>query len=433
MTFRLLLLLLASSAVAAPVSFQREVAPLLQRRCAACHGTEQAKGGYRLDSFARLTQPGESGLPALVPGRPAESELTRLLREPSAEDRMPQKADALPEAEITLLERWVAEGAGYDGGAATRPLAELVRATMLRAAPKHYPRPLPITALAFSPEGTHVATAGYHEVLIWKVIDGTLTTRIDGLPERITALAWHPHLPLLAVAGGTPQQWGTVALADPANLAPVRFLGDQPDTMLCLAFSPDGGQLAAGGADRTVRLYDGATGTERRALRLHADWVQTVAFSADGRRLLTASRDRTARVVDPDRGEVLASYTGHTTPLVSAAFAGDGRVAWTAARGGTLHRWEPASAAKKGDAAGAEYLGLLGLRDGVLAWAADRQLRRFTGSGAPAVWPGPDAFPQCAALSPDGTTLALGTADGHVTLLALADGRILRAFAAWPR
>jgi cytochrome c553 len=432
MTFRLLLLL-AAAAAAAPVSFQREIAPLLQRRCAACHGAEQAKGGYRLDSFARLTQPGESGLPALTPGRPAESELTRLLREPAAADRMPQKADPLPEAEITRLERWIAEGAAYDGGAPTRPLAELTRATMLRPAPARYPRPVPVTALAFSPDGTQLATAGYHEVLIWKADDGTLATRLGGLPERITALAWHPRLPLLAAAGGTPQQWGAVALADPANLAPVRYLDDQPDTVLALAFSPDGGQLAAGGADRTVRLYEAATGAGRRVLRLHADWVQAVAFSPDGRRLLTASRDRTARILDPARGEVLASYTNHEAPLIGAAFAGDGRLAWTAARGGTLHRWDPGSAEKKGETKGAEFLGLLGLREGVLAWAGDRKLRRFTGGGTPAVWPGPDAYPQSAALSPDGRTLALGTADGQVTLLALGEGKALHTFAAWPR
>jgi len=427
------LALFTCAATAAPVSFQRDLAPLLQRRCVSCHGAEQAKGGYRLDSFARLMKPGESDLLTIVAGKPQESELARLLHEPSAEDRMPQKADPLPEMEIALIERWISEGASYDGGSPQRSLAELIRVTMLGAAPEKYARALPVVALAFSPDGSQVATSGYHEVLVWNVSDGSLAARLGALPERINSVTWHPRLPLLAVAGGTPQQWGTIALVDPTNLAPTRYLCDLPDTALSVAFSPSGSYLAAGGADRAVRLYDPATGRERKVLRLHADWVQAVTFSPDSERLITASRDRTSRILDPGSGEVLSSYTSHETPLVAAAFVGDGKQAWTAARGGVMHRWDISSAERKGDAKGAEYLGLLPLRDGVLAWASDRKLRRFEGINLKSIWDGPDAFPQAAALSPDGETLALGTADGRVTLIAFTDGNVLRAFDAWPR
>src|SRR5687767_5225843 len=81
------------------VSFKKEIAPLLQRRCVACHGEDSAKGGYRLDTFARLATPGDSDLPALTPRTPDKSELYVLLLEADSQDRMPQKADALPAAE----------------------------------------------------------------------------------------------------------------------------------------------------------------------------------------------------------------------------------------------------------------------------------------------------------------------------------------------
>src|SRR5678816_2754136 len=84
----------------ATVSFRAEIAPLLQRRCGVCHDAEQAKGRYRLDTYERLLKPGESDLAPIVAGKPGESELYSLLLEHSPEDRMPQKADPLPEREI---------------------------------------------------------------------------------------------------------------------------------------------------------------------------------------------------------------------------------------------------------------------------------------------------------------------------------------------
>jgi hypothetical protein len=84
-----------------------------------------------MDTFERLMKPGESDLPPIVAGQPKESELYNLLLEHSPEDRMPQKADPLPDAEIGLIERWIAEGATCDGSSPRQPLVEMVRDTLL--------------------------------------------------------------------------------------------------------------------------------------------------------------------------------------------------------------------------------------------------------------------------------------------------------------
>ncbi|MBC8002288.1 MAG: hypothetical protein H7X97_06840, partial [Opitutaceae bacterium] len=106
-----------------PVSFTRDVAPLLTRKCLTCHNAEKDKGKFRLDTFERLLRPGASKDPAIVATKPDESRLFTILREQDPNDRMPQKDDPLPAGQIALIERWIREGARFDGTDVTAALA----------------------------------------------------------------------------------------------------------------------------------------------------------------------------------------------------------------------------------------------------------------------------------------------------------------------
>jgi WD40 repeat protein len=420
-----------------PVSFRKDIAPLLQRRCSACHGEESAKGGYRVDSFRRMSKAGDSDLSPVVAGKTKESELYQRLVETDANDRMPQKAEALPASEIALVEKWIQQGAVNDGGAADRPLAELVRDSLLKPAPEKYAHPIPVTALAFSPDGAQLAVSGYYEVTIWDLDTGNLVRRIGGLPERIAALAWNSNTKQLAVAGGSPAQWGTVALIDPTGNNPPDFLCDLSDMALCLAFSHDGRHLAAGGADRTIRLFETKTGKQTHVLRNHADWVETVAFSPDGQRVLSASRDRTVRISNAATGELENTFTGHETALLAAVFSRDGQSVLSLAVGSPLTFWEPDD--RKSKPITIEVRGrpdhlawvtgglALGGGDGLIRirQISDQQ-NLFTLYGHP------DAI-SAIAVGPSSDQFASGSYDGTVCVWNLGCGTWVRRFVGSPR
>lgn len=425
----------ARAGVEGNVSFQRDIAPILQRRCVNCHNEENDKGGYRLDHFAVLTRPGDTGEQPIVPGNPKDSEIHRLLVTEDSTERMPQKADALPPEEIALIERWIQQAGAFDGVDTTQPLAELARGVHLRPAPAHYARPIPVTALAFNGDGRRLAVSGYREVLIWNTAEGTLARRLQGMPERITSLAWHPQRNLLAVAGGTPGQWGTVALIDVANKYSVRFLCDLPELVLDIDFAKDGNLLAAGCGDRALRLFDTSTGKTEKVLRLHADWIQAVAFNPAGTRLVTASRDRTARVLDTSDWHQMSSYQQHDTALLAAAFAPDGSRVFTTARGHG-HVWHPEQANKRAELAdvGAESRQLVSGTFGVAAGGADGAIRLYQ-EEAREPWlalRGHRDSIQAMTATKTGELLASGSADGEVIIWTSACWAPVMRFKAMP-
>ena len=97
------------------VDFESDIQPIFEEHCASCHGDRKQKGDVHVDRRADLLRGGESGIPSLVPGDPAESYLLEMLRDSDPEFRMPFEEDPLPEEQIALIEEWIAEGADWPG------------------------------------------------------------------------------------------------------------------------------------------------------------------------------------------------------------------------------------------------------------------------------------------------------------------------------
>jgi WD40 repeat protein len=116
-----------------------------------------------------------------------------------------------------------------------------------------------------------------------------------------------------------------------------------------VAFSPDGRSVLVGGHDRLVRLLDGATGKEVRRFEGHRAYVQSVSFSPDGRRALSAGgtwkteeeQDNTVRLWDVSTGQEIRRFEGPTDQnSLDAVFSPDNRLILGAAADGVLQLWD---------------------------------------------------------------------------------------------
>jgi DNA-binding beta-propeller fold protein YncE len=425
-----------------PVSFMRDVAPVLVRNCIACHNPKKSESKYVMTTFAQLSKGGKQGEGiTVVPGKPEDSFLLDVVL-PDAEPRMPYKLDPLSGDEIALMERWIAQGAKYDGTSPTEDWTFLLRKTRIVTIPEAYPVAVPITALAFSPDGNQVAVSGYHEITLWKIADGTLANRVRGLAERTYGISYSGDGKWLATASGDPGQYGLARLwaAERGGTGkPVRDLAESQDAVFAIAFSPDGKKLATAGADRTVRVYETETGKLLVQIEDHADWIFDIAFSPDGKKLATASRDKTSKVFDVEKKESLVTFTGHGQPVYSVAFTPDGKSVTSAGEDNLIRVWTIDGEAKQSrqiTGFGSTVFKLRYSPDGktLAACSGDKSVRLFKAENGTQVRSLQEHrdWVYAVEFSGDGKTLASGSWDGEVRLWNLADGKHLRTILAAP-
>jgi WD40 repeat protein len=153
---------------------------------------------------------------------------------------------------------------------------------------------MPPLHFAIAPDGKTVALVPElgvdSQVVLWDIPTGKVVreTGVIGSPQ-----AFSPDGRLLAI-----NVTGHVSVLDPAAGREVVRLGDESNCATGVAFSPDGRMIATGQGDGAVRLWETATGKQRRCFTGHRDSVWRVAFSPDGKRLASGSDDLTVLLWD---------------------------------------------------------------------------------------------------------------------------------------
>lgn len=274
-----------------PVSFYKHIRPIFQAQCNGCHQPAKKKGDYIMTEFVALLKGGEEGH-AVVPGKPAESNLLKLIKpDEKGKVEMPQKADPLHETQIALIERWVAEGAKDDTPASAKAQYDM-------AHPPVYVKAPAITSIDYSPDGSMIAVAGYHEVLVHKADGSGIVARLVGLAERIQKLAWSPDGKKIAVTGGSPARMGEIQIWDVAAKKLELSKSLTFDTLYGASWSPDGKFLAFGCGDNAVRAIDAATGKETLFMGGHSDWVLDTVWGVDGKHVVSCGRDMSVKLTE---------------------------------------------------------------------------------------------------------------------------------------
>ncbi|WP_413174371.1 protein kinase domain-containing protein [Anabaena azotica] len=200
-----------------------------------------------------------------------------------------------------------------------------------------------------------------------------------------------------------------------------------------VAFSPDGQTLASINreiTDETIKLWDVRTGNLLQTLSGHSYGVSSVAFSPDGQTLASGSRDKTIKLWDVRTGNILQTLSGHSYWVNSVAFSPDGQtLASSGSTDNTIKLWNVRTG---------NLLQTLTARSSMVAFSPDGQtlasgneyniikLWNVTTGKLLQTITGHSDGVFSVAFSPDGQTLASGSRDKTIKLWDVRTGKLLQ-------
>ncbi|MDQ3977937.1 MAG: TIR domain-containing protein, partial [Actinomycetota bacterium] len=237
---------------------------------------------------------------------------------------------------------------------------------------------------------------------------------LAGHAATVTAVAMTENLIASASNDGTVRFWSRDG--SPLNGGP----STASDRVLTVAISPDGGSVASGSGDGWVRVAT-IGGEELWAVRGHDDAVTAVSFFGDGRELLTGSDDGTIRRWDANGNPIGVPWAASAERGLTVAFSAATGIVAGVCGDGTVRVWEQDNLrlVRTIDSGWEVVHTCVALsRDGTLLalGGADGQISVFGAADAPIRFKGHDGWVSTMAFSPEGSTLASGGADETIRL-----------------
>lgn len=436
-----------------PVSFNRNLLPIFQAKCLACHSKSLALGNVVLEE-RQLILSGDRAEPLVVPGNSADSLLLQVaahLRQPfMPPEGNDAEATPLTSEELGLLKLWIDQGARQSN------------ATGLLPKPKWQAIPgalNPVYSAAISPDGNYAACGRSNRILIYQLGSGQLVARLvdpslnqsglyakPGVSHRdmVHSLAFSPNGGLLVSGGYRTLKFWRLQTSGPAagptgpaqgehelswELERVVGAAEDPSVLLdrvtALAFSPDGQLLATGSGDPSrsgeLKIWLVENGTLVGAVPdAHSDTILGIEFSPDGRYLATASTDRFAKVFEVKTRQLAKTFEGHTHHVLDVAWKADGKILATCGADGDIKRWDFETGEQKQTISGYEK------EITSLSFIADSD-RLLISSGDPIVrlgerrLGGVSSFVHVSAVSRDGQTVVAGDQAGRLLVWRTPD------------
>ena len=301
-----------------------------------------------------------------------------------------------------------------------------------------------VASVALSPDGSLIATGEYdNNIRLWETGTGSLrqtleapsdwaaTLSVDGLVvsvDSILSVAFFPDGKTLA--GATSSK--AVKLWDIAHTAEKKSLSGHEDRVSSIAILPDHKTLLSGSGDQTVKLWNADTGEIIKTFAGHTGAVTAVAASPDGKLVASASSDRSINVWGVETGDVRLTLRGHDGSVSSVAFSPDGKTIASGSLDSTVRLWDaqtglPKSVVVKhqGSVSSVAFspdgkmFASAGYDKTVKLWDTETGELKQTMTGH-------EARVNSVAFSPDGSVIASGSDDKTVRLWYTQTGTVRR-------
>ncbi|QDU97172.1 c-type cytochrome domain-containing protein [Lignipirellula cremea] len=310
------------------VDFEKEILPVLRKKCLACHNATEAESDLVLETPQSILKGGGEG-PSVVAGKSMESLLLKVSSHASEPVMPPEDNDVgakpMTPEELALLKLWIDQGAkGSVSGESA--------AVQWQSLP---PGVNPTYAVAVSPDGQYIAAGRANQIFIYHLPSKREIVRLtdpellkSGVYDRpgvahldlVQSLAFSPDSTTLASSGyRTVKLWqrpDSVRVADVAGIADA----------LSVAVDAKGAWAAYGQKNGEIKLVDLATNKVAKTLK-HSGAITGVAFSIDGAKLVSGSQDKTFQVWNVADGKQLGIALEAPAEVNAVAFVGPAETA----------------------------------------------------------------------------------------------------------
>jgi WD40 repeat protein len=278
------------------VSFEKEILPILQKNCLACHSAKEKQGNLVLESPQDIIKGGDAGT-AAVPGKGNESLIVSVASH-RLEPIMPPKgndvsASNLTPVELGLLKLWIDQGVKGSGG------IDALSPKKLQALPSAVQ---PVQAISLTDDGQYVALNRGNQILLYHVPTGQLVSKFtdpaldsDGAKgvahsDIVQSLSFNIDGNMLASGGFREVKlWRRPSDVQRLNVA----LGAAASAM---AVSPNREWIAVADANQSIRLFRLENGQPGATLNGHTAKINALKFTSSSKQLVSGSVDQSVRI-----------------------------------------------------------------------------------------------------------------------------------------
>jgi WD40 repeat protein len=192
-----------------------------------------------------------------------------------------------------------------------------------------------VFSVVYSPEGNLVASgSGDKTVRLWDIPVETSRPASSRHAEDVLCIKYSPK-------GGeiVSRSTESILFLDMMTRVMHREFRGHSGTVTSAVYSPHGNQMASGGTDKTVRLWNMGTGECQHMLTGHSDWVNCIAYSPQRNQLASASNDTTVRLWDTETGSCLSTLFGHSEAIFCVVYSPNGSQIASCSADDTVRLW----------------------------------------------------------------------------------------------